>query len=71
MKIVFLGTNGWYDTATGNTICIFAETDDYIIILDAGNGLYKLNKYSGIKKPAYIFLSHFHLDHLIGFHYFK
>ncbi|SNQ62985.1 MBL fold metallo-hydrolase [Candidatus Methanoperedens nitratireducens] len=68
MKIVFLGTNGWYDTATGNTICIFAETDDYIIILDAGNGLYKLNKYSGIKKPAYIFLSHFHLDHLIGFH---
>jgi ribonuclease BN (tRNA processing enzyme) len=26
MKIVFLGTNGWYDTSTGNTICTLLKT---------------------------------------------
>lgn len=41
MRIIFLGTNGWYDTQTGNTICILMESNDYYFILDAGNGLYK------------------------------
>lgn len=68
MRVIFLGTNGWYDTETGNTICILIETDDYYIILDAGNGLYKIDKYISSKKPIYLFLSHFHLDHIVGLH---
>lgn len=68
MKIVFLGTNGWYDTKTGNTVCTFIETEDRFIILDAGNGLYKIDRYIKSEKPIYIFLSHFHLDHIIGLH---
>ena len=70
MRIIFLGTNGWYDTDTGNTVCILIRTNDYEIILDAGNGLYKLDRHihGGIGKPAYLFLSHFHLDHIIGLH---
>ena len=68
MKITFLGTNGWYDTPTGNTICILVETERYDIILDAGNGLYKADRYICNKKPVYLFLSHFHLDHIIGLH---
>jgi ribonuclease BN (tRNA processing enzyme) len=68
MKITFLGTNGWYDTSTGNTICILVETERYDIILDAGNGLYKTDRYISNKKPIYLFLSHFHLDHIIGLH---
>ena len=70
MKIVFLGTNGWYDTETGSTVCTLIETDDYFIILDAGNGFYKLDEYitSTDKKPIYLFLSHFHFDHIIGLH---
>ncbi|KAF0143391.1 MAG: seceted metal-dependent hydrolase [Nitrospirae bacterium] len=68
MKITFLGTNGWYDTSTGNTICILIETERYDIILDAGNGLYKADRYISNKKPVYLFLSHFHLDHIIGLH---
>lgn len=68
MKITFLGTNGWYDTSTGNTICILVETERYDIILDAGNGLYKADRYISNKKPVYLFLSHFHLDHIIGLH---
>lgn len=68
MKVVFLGTNGWYDTETGNTICTLIETRKEYIILDAGGGLYKIDKYIKTKKPIYLFLSHFHLDHIIGLH---
>lgn len=68
MKIVFLGTNGWFDTATGNTISILIETNKEYIILDAGNGFYKIDRYIVDEKPIYLFLSHFHLDHIIGLH---
>jgi len=68
MKVIFLGTNGWYDTKTGNTICILIETDDYFTILDAGNGIYKIDQYIRSKKPIHLFLSHFHLDHIVGLH---
>lgn len=81
MKIVFLGTNGWYDTETGNTTCTLIETRDYYIILDAGNGFYKLNnciphiesnqqeiEYQKLNKSIYLFLSHFHMDHIEGLH---
>ena len=45
MDVIFLGTNGWYDSDTGNTICILIESDDYYIVLDAGNGIDKLYRY--------------------------
>ena len=38
MKIIFLGTNGWYDTKTGNTLSVFMKTKKEYIILDAGSG---------------------------------
>lgn len=70
LRIIFLGTNGWYDTHTGNTICTLIRAKDYEIILDAGNGLYKINQYISLEdgKPVYLFLSHFHLDHIVGLH---
>lgn len=70
MKVVFLGTNGWYDTATGNTICILVQTAAYDLLLDAGNGLAKADR-CGVGeggRPVYLFLSHFHLDHVVGLH---
>lgn len=68
MKVIFLGTNGWYDTGTGNTVCTLIETDEYSIILDAGNGIFKIDEYITDKKPVYLFISHFHLDHITGLH---
>ena len=68
MQVIFLGTNGWYDTAAGNTICILIKAQNYHILFDAGNGIYKVDDYCKEKKPAYLFLSHFHLDHIIGLH---
>ena len=68
MKIVFLGTNGWYTTPTGNTPCILIDSKDYYVVLDAGNGIYKLDNYIKEDKPIFLFVSHFHLDHVSGFH---
>ena len=70
MKAVFLGTNGWYSTGLGNTSCILIDSEKYYIVLDAGDGIYKLEKYIKTEKPIIIFLSHLHLDHIIGFHTF-
>ena len=68
MDVIFLGTNGWYDSTTGNTICILIRSDDYYIVLDAGNGIGKLDQYYQKAKPVYILLSHFHIDHIAGLH---
>jgi ribonuclease BN (tRNA processing enzyme) len=68
IKVIFLGTNGWFDTQTGNTICTVLDTPDEYIILDAGMGIHKADRYIKKKKPVYIFLSHFHIDHIAGLH---
>ncbi len=68
MKIVFLGTNGWYTNQNGNTPCILIDSREGYIILDAGNGIYKVDDYIKEKKPIFLFISHFHLDHVSGVH---
>lgn len=69
MKIHFLGTNGWYNTQTGETTCTLIDAREAYIILDAGNGFRKLDKLiTDHTKPIYLFLSHFHLDHTYGLH---
>ena len=68
MKLTFLGTNGWYSSETGNTACVFLDTEEYYIVFDAGDGLQKLDKHITEEKPIYLFLSHFHLDHIYGLH---
>jgi len=68
MEIRLLGTNGWFDTKTGDTTCVFVDTRDYYLVFDAGNGIHKLDRYMKKPKPVYLFLSHFHLDHTFGLH---
>jgi ribonuclease BN (tRNA processing enzyme) len=70
MQVTFLGTNGWYASETGNTVSIVIETENFYVILDAGDGIYKIDEYIKNNKPIVIFLSHLHLDHIIGFHSF-
>jgi len=60
MDVIFLGTNGWYDS--------LIKSNDYYIVLDAGNGINKLDQYYQKANPVYILLSHFHLDHIVGLH---
>jgi ribonuclease BN (tRNA processing enzyme) len=68
MKVTFLGTNGWYDTPTGNTVCVLVQSEAFDIILDAGNGIAKADRYITQEKPVFLFLSHFHIDHIAGLH---
>ncbi|PKL17094.1 MAG: MBL fold metallo-hydrolase [Spirochaetae bacterium HGW-Spirochaetae-5] len=68
MKAIFLGTNGWFETETGNTLCVLIKTAEYDIVFDAGSGFFKLDKFIDGTKPVYLFLSHFHMDHISGLH---
>lgn len=69
MRVIFLGTNGWFTTETGNTTCLLIDTDDFAIICDAGNGIRLLDEHiSSFDKPVYLFMSHFHMDHISGLH---
>jgi len=68
MKVTFLGTNGWYDTGTGNTVCVLVQSEAFDIVLDAGNGIAKLDRSITQEKPVLLFLSHFHIDHIAGLH---
>ncbi|MFW9820499.1 MAG: MBL fold metallo-hydrolase [Candidatus Thorarchaeota archaeon] len=70
MKITFLGTNGWYATELGNTTSTLISDNDFYIIFDAGDGIYKIDQYIDEEKPIILILSHLHLDHIIGLHTF-
>lgn len=67
--VTLLGTNGWYSTGTGNTLSVFIQTQKEVIILDAGDGIHKIADICPVvHKPAYLLLSHLHLDHISGLH---
>ncbi len=68
VDVVFMGTNGWYDTETGNTLSVLVRSKEFNVVLDAGGGLHKLDRYADLSKPTVIMLSHHHLDHVIGLH---
>ncbi|HEX3001548.1 MAG TPA: ribonuclease Z [Methanoregula sp.] len=68
MKVTFLGTNGWFDTPAGNTVSVLLRSENYDIVFDAGNGIAKADRYIGQDKPAFLFLSHMHIDHIAGLH---
>ncbi len=68
MLVTFLGTNGWYDTPTGNTCSVLVQSRDVNVILDAGFGLAKADRYIDQELPTFLFLSHCHLDHVVGLH---
>jgi ribonuclease BN (tRNA processing enzyme) len=70
MEIRFLGTNGWYASATGNTVCAAILSKGRLLVLDSGDGFSKLPSLMArlrVKK-ADVFLSHLHLDHVAGLH---
>ena len=68
MRATFLGTNGWYASKSGNTVCTLLELPGCNVVLDAGDGFAKLDQFADLEKPTYIFLSHLHLDHVVGLH---
>ena len=68
MKVTFLGTNGWSRHGNRQYLSVLIQAKEYDIILDAGNGIAKADQYITQDKPAYLFISHFHIDHIAGLH---
>ena len=68
MIVTLLGTNGWFDTENGQTMCSLIRTKDYSIILDAGFGIRRAKALIDFSKPTFLLLSHMHLDHTAGLH---
>ena len=69
MKVTFLGTNGWYNYDNQETSCVLLETKKFNVILDLGSGIKNLNRIKFKPKKTFIFISHLHLDHIVGIHY--
>jgi len=67
-RVHLLGTNGWYDSPTGSTLCVAVEHPDFGVLFDAGNGLAKLDAACRLDRPYWLLLTHLHLDHVSGLH---
>jgi ribonuclease BN (tRNA processing enzyme) len=81
-RIKFWGVRGSYPTVAadtlgvgGNTSCVEVEVDGRRLIFDAGTGIISLGKElcNGASSPpaAYVFLSHTHIDHVLGLCFFE
>ena len=76
LRIKIWGTRGSFPAAVqnrmeygGNTLCISAELSDRILVMDAGSGLACLGEWirkTGKPQRIDLFLSHLHLDHIMG-----
>ena len=76
-KITFWGVRGSFPTPDqdkvetgGHTSCVSIESSDNILIMDMGTGIKNLGQYivsnPDLPSKINIFLSHYHLDHIIG-----
>ncbi len=67
MHIEFLGTAGYHPNETRETSCIFIPdaTPDASFVLDAGSGIHRLIG-RALPPRMHIFITHAHLDHVIG-----
>jgi ribonuclease Z len=66
MKLVLLGTGGYFPTAKRQTACLMLP--EVGVVLDAGTGMYRLGRNLQTKRLD-IFLTHAHLDHIAGLTY--
>lgn len=81
-RIKFWGVRGSYPTVDanklhigGNTSCVEVEVDGRRLIFDAGTGIIPLGKElcngAVSTSTAYVFLSHTHIDHVMGLCFFE
>ncbi|NUQ64398.1 MAG: MBL fold metallo-hydrolase [Pirellulales bacterium] len=66
MRLVLLGTTGYHPNESRHTACMFLP--EHGVLLDAGTAMYRLAGYLQTSELD-IFLTHAHLDHVIGLTY--
>lgn len=73
-KFTILGSGGWIPTRRRYTTCAILSLPQALFIFDAGTGLARLledNHRHELEadREVHLFLSHYHLDHIIGLFY--
>lgn len=73
MKVIPLGTNGFFPSYGRQTACYAISYRRILILLDGGSGLFRLGEKEGqmiLKgiQEVHLYLSHYHLDHAFGFY---
>jgi ribonuclease Z len=66
MKLILLGTTGYHPNDRGHTACLMLPETG--IVLDAGTAMYRVRDYLCTSELD-IFLTHAHLDHVVGITY--
>jgi ribonuclease BN (tRNA processing enzyme) len=66
MKLVLLGSGGYFPTSRRHTACLLLP--EIGVVLDAGSGICRLGEYRQTERLD-VFLSHAHLDHILGLTY--
>jgi ribonuclease Z len=66
MKLILLGTGGYFPTSRRHTACLMLP--EMGVMLDAGSGMCQIGKHLQTEQLD-IFLSHAHLDHITGLTY--
>src|SRR4026208_2355865 len=66
MKLILLGTSGYHPNDHRQTACLMLP--ELGIVLDAGTAMYRARKFLATPELD-IFLTHAHLDHVIGITY--
>jgi len=66
MKLVLLGTGGYFPTTRRQTACFLLP--EVGVVLDAGSGMCRLGQHLQTERLD-IFLTHAHLDHIAGLTY--
>jgi ribonuclease BN (tRNA processing enzyme) len=66
MKLVLLGTGGYYANDARHTACLMLPEAG--VVLDAGSGMFRIRDYLATDRLD-VFLTHAHLDHVLGLTY--
>lgn len=78
MKVSYWGTRGTLPVPGpgtvrygGETSCVSFESEDAVLVIDAGTGIRNLGAHlADDPRPVYLLLTHLHTDHIQGFPYF-
>jgi len=66
MKVILLGTAGYHPNDERHTACVLLP--ECGVVLDAGSGFFRLPRFLQ-NGQLHIFLSHAHMDHVVGLTY--
>ncbi len=66
MRVSFLGTGGYHPSERRHTACILLP--EIGVVLDAGTGMFRVLERSATRDLS-VFLTHAHLDHVVGLPY--